>query len=65
MVDTGDGTLEAACSTVPRAGMNIKTNTEELQRHRRTILNLMLKNPVPDKLRELAEWMGIAENTVV
>jgi NADH-quinone oxidoreductase subunit G len=59
MVETGDGVLAAACSTEPRDGMVIRTNTEELQAHRRTILKLLLANPVPDKLRELAEWMGV------
>jgi NADH-quinone oxidoreductase subunit G len=65
MVETGEGTLEAACSTAPRPGMTVKTNTEELQCHRRTILKLMLENPVPDRLRELAEWLGLAENAPV
>ncbi|MDR1363012.1 MAG: (2Fe-2S)-binding protein [Spirochaetaceae bacterium] len=65
MVETGDGALVAACSTEPREGMTIKTNTEELKGHRRTILKLMLENPVPDRLRELAEWMGVVETTSV
>ncbi|MDR1302236.1 MAG: (2Fe-2S)-binding protein [Treponema sp.] len=63
MVETQDGTLEFACSTPPRAGMNIKTNTEELQRYRRVILELLLANPVPDRLRELAEWLGVPPYT--
>jgi NADH-quinone oxidoreductase subunit G len=60
MVETGEGVLEPACSTAPRPGMTVKTNTDKLRRHRRTIIKLLLANPVPDKLRELAEWMGIS-----
>jgi NADH-quinone oxidoreductase subunit G len=60
MVETCEGTLEFACSTAPRHGMDIRTNTEELQSYRRNIIRLMLGNPVPDRLRELAEWVGIS-----
>jgi NADH-quinone oxidoreductase subunit G len=59
MVETGEGVLEPACSTVPRPGMTVKTDTEELWACRWTILKLLLANPVPDKLRELADWIGI------
>ncbi|MDR1230772.1 MAG: (2Fe-2S)-binding protein [Spirochaetaceae bacterium] len=62
MVETGEGTLEPACSTAPRPGMAVKTDTEELRTCRRTILKLLLANPVPDKLRELAEWCGGINN---
>jgi NADH-quinone oxidoreductase subunit G len=55
MVETGEGVLEPACSTAPRPGMTVKTDTEELLLCRRTILKLMLDNPVPDRLRELAD----------
>jgi NADH-quinone oxidoreductase subunit G len=61
MVETDEGILEFACSIEPRDGMNIKTKTDQLQSYRRNILKLMLANPVPDRLRELAEWMGLAE----
>jgi NADH-quinone oxidoreductase subunit G len=63
MVETQDGTLEFACSTPPRVGMNIKTNTEALQRYRRLILELLLANPVPNRLGELAEWLGVPPYT--
>lgn len=59
MVETDVGEMEFACSTPPRAGMNIKTDTEEIQRCRRVILRLLLANPVPDRLRELADWLGV------
>lgn len=59
MVETQEGTWEFACSTPPRSGMNIKTNTPEIEQHRRVLLGLLLANPVPDRLRELAEWLGI------
>ena len=37
MVENERGGLDAACSTPPRAGMNIKTNTERLRRYRKKI----------------------------
>ena len=64
MVETARGDLEAACSTPPRAGMVIKTNTERLRRYRKNILELLLANHCRDcttcgnngtcKLQELA-----------
>lgn len=64
MVENERGGLEAACSTPPRAGMNIKTNTERLRRYRKNILELLLANHCNDcttcekngtcKLQELA-----------
>lgn len=48
MVENERGGLEAACSTPPRAGMNIKTNTERLRKHRKTILELLLANHCRD-----------------
>ena len=48
MVETGRGELEAACSTPPRAGMQIKTNTERLRRYRKNILELLLANHCRD-----------------
>jgi NADH-quinone oxidoreductase subunit F len=41
-------------------GLGPATNTEALQRYRRVILSLLWANPIPDRLRELAEWLGIA-----
>ena len=64
MVETARGDLEAACSTPPRAGMVIRTNTERLRRYRKNILELLLANHCRDcttcsnngtcKLQELA-----------
>ncbi len=48
MVENERGGLEAACSTPPRAGMNIRTNTERLRRYRKTILELLLANHCRD-----------------
>jgi NADH-quinone oxidoreductase subunit G len=70
MVETGrGGTLEAACSTPPKAGMEIKTNTEKLRRYRRMILELLLANHCRDcttcnnngscKLQDLAKRFNI------
>ena len=48
MVENEWGGLEAACSTPPRAGMNIKTNTQKLRKYRRSILEHLLTNPSRD-----------------
>ena len=48
MVENEWGGLEAACSTPPRAGMHIKTNTERLRRYRKNILELLLANHCRD-----------------
>lgn len=48
MVETERGGLEAACSTPPKAGMLIKTNTERLRRYRKNILELLLANHCRD-----------------
>ncbi len=48
MVENERGGLDAACSTPPRAGMNIRTNTERLRRYRRNILELILANHCRD-----------------
>ncbi len=47
-VETERGELEAACSTPPKAGMVIKTNTERLRRYRKNILELLLANHCRD-----------------
>ncbi|MBE6037267.1 MAG: 2Fe-2S iron-sulfur cluster binding domain-containing protein [Clostridiales bacterium] len=44
MVENERGGLDAACSTPPRGGMVIKTNTERLRRYRKNILELILAN---------------------
>ena len=48
MVENQWGGLDAACSTPPRAGMVIKTNTERLRRYRKNILELLLANHCRD-----------------
>ncbi len=48
MVENERGGLDAACSTPPRAGMNIKTNTERLRKYRKNILELLLANHCRD-----------------
>ena len=48
MVENEWGGLDAACSTPPRAGMKIKTNTERLRRYRRNILKLIIANHCND-----------------
>ena len=48
MVENDRGGFEAACSTPPRAGMNIKTNTERLRKYRKSILELLLANHCRD-----------------
>lgn len=48
MVENERGGLEAACSTPPRAGMNIKTNTGRLRKYRKMILELLIANHCND-----------------
>lgn len=48
MVENERGGLDAACSTPPRDGMVIKTNTERLRRYRKNILELILANHCRD-----------------
>ena len=48
MVENEWGSLEAACSTPPKAGMKIKTNTEKLRKYRKNILELLLANHCRD-----------------
>ncbi|MEZ4358504.1 MAG: [FeFe] hydrogenase, group A [Eubacteriales bacterium] len=48
MVENERGILEAACSTPPRPGMSIKTNTERLRKYRKMILELLLANHCRD-----------------
>lgn len=48
MVETEKGGLEAACSTPPREGMEIRTNTERLRKYRKNILELLLANHCRD-----------------
>lgn len=48
MVENEWGGIDAACSTIPKAGMNIKTNTARLKRYRKNILELLLANHCRD-----------------
>ncbi len=48
MVENQWGGFEAACSTPPREGMDIKTNTEKLRKYRKNILELLLANHCRD-----------------
>ena len=69
MVENSHGGMEAACSTVPKAGMEIYTNTERLHKHRKMILELLLANHCRDcttcqkngkcSLQELASLFGL------
>lgn len=65
------GGIEASCSTPPKAGMEIYTNTPRLRRYRKMILELILSNHCKDctsceksgdcKLQMLAKRFGIQE----
>ena len=48
MVENEWGGFEASCSTPPREGMNIKTNTDRLRKYRKNILELLLANHCRD-----------------
>ena len=48
MVENEWGGLDAACSTPPKAGASVKTNTERLRRYRKNILELLLANHCRD-----------------
>ncbi|HZK01578.1 MAG TPA: [FeFe] hydrogenase, group A [Anaerovoracaceae bacterium] len=69
VVENQWGDIEAACSTVPKPGMDIRTNTERLRKYRKNILELLLANHCRDcttcsnngkcKLQDLAMRFGI------
>jgi NADP-reducing hydrogenase subunit HndD len=48
VVETSRGAMEASCSAVPKAGMEIYTNTPRLRKYRRVILELLLSNHCRD-----------------
>ena len=48
MVEDQWGTLHASCSTPPKPGMEIRTNTERLRKYRKVILELLLANHCRD-----------------
>lgn len=69
MVEDARGGLSAACSTPPKAGMEVFTSTPRLRKYRKTILELLLSNHCRDcttcpkngrcKLQELAARFGV------
>ncbi len=69
MVENQWGGLDAACSTPPKAGMAIRTNTRRLRKYRKMILELLLANHCRDcttcnnngkcKLQDLAVTFNI------
>lgn len=71
VVENERGGIDAACSTVPRDGMSIKTNTPTLQKHRKMILELLLSTHCRDcttcskngscRLQELALRFGVKQ----
>lgn len=71
IIEHEDGKIEASCTTVPKDGMKIRTNTPRLQKHRRMILELMLASHCRDcttcskngacRLQELAVRFGVNE----
>ncbi|MDR0937667.1 MAG: [FeFe] hydrogenase, group A [Oscillospiraceae bacterium] len=71
MFEDEQGRLAAACSAIPEAGMNIRTNTARLRKYRKTILELILANHCRDcttcqfsndcKLQELANRFQIED----
>ncbi len=48
MVENEWGGLDAACSTPPKAGIKIRTNTRRLRKYRKMILELLLANHCRD-----------------
>ncbi len=71
VVEDKHGEIMASCSTPPRSGMDIKTNTPRLQEYRKTILELMLSDHCRDcttcaknfncKLQDMARRFGLKE----
>ena len=65
------GDIHAACSTPPKAGMDVRTNTPRLRKYRKMILELLLSAHCRDcttcekngkcKLQELARRFGIKQ----
>lgn len=69
VVENNRGAMEAACSTPPKAGMEIFTNTPKLRQYRKNVLELLLANHCGDctacqkngrcKLQSFAQRFGI------
>ncbi len=71
VVDSGQRTLAAACVRPCEADMDVHTDTDEIQRHRRTLVELLLADQPPvsrreattgdDHLYTLARDLGVAD----
>lgn len=71
VVEDKHGEVFSSCSTPPRSGMEIKTNTPKLQQHRKMILELILADHCRDcttceknykcKLQDIAQRFGLRE----
>lgn len=71
IVEDHRGSIHASCSTPPKNGMEIWTNTPTLQKHRRTLLRLLLASHCREcttcskngncKLQDLSKRFGIDE----
>ncbi len=71
MVEDKRGSVMAACSTLPADGMEVKTNTPKLQKHRKMILELLLASHCRDcttcaksgkcRLQEFAYRYGVKQ----
>ena len=48
VVEDKSGEIHASCSTPPKAGMEIRTNTPRLRKYRKMILELLLANHCRD-----------------
>ena len=48
MVEDDRGNMHAACSTPPKAGMSVVTNSARLRKYRKNILELLLANHCRD-----------------
>jgi len=55
--------LESACTRPAEDGMVVRTNTDEIQRYRRMIAELLLARcPQSERVRELARQVGVTES---
>lgn len=71
VVEGSRGEIMASCSTPPKAGMEIKTNTPRLQKYRRMVLELMLADHCRDcttceknfecELQDMAQRFGLRD----
>ena len=71
VVEDNRGEIHASCSTPPKAGMEVRTNTPRLRKYRKMILELLLSSHCRDcttcekngkcKLQELAQRFGIKQ----